>query len=204
MDDTIVPRLRRAGADLTMVKLVPHGASTGQALRLPPTSAGLAKEIVELGAKIVVFDPLSAFMGEKTDTHNDASVRRALQPLRGLAMLTGAAVLVVRHLTKGGVGKALYRGGGSHRLHRRGAGRVPGRRVPRRPGHEAVRLREEQPGPKPPTLTYRIEVDRRGALHRVGRGVGSGAQAILDGPERQNVPRRRRGFGAANGAQESV
>ena len=61
----------------------------------------------------IIIDPLMAFLGADVDSHNDHAVRRAMHPLHQLALDTGAAVLVIRHLNKGQGGKAIYRGGGS-------------------------------------------------------------------------------------------
>jgi AAA domain len=112
MDDTIVPRLEIAGANLKLVKLVPHGANPALPFDLGRDMAWLEAAVIQFGAKLVVFDPLTSFLPENTDSHNDASTRRALYPLRRLASTTGAAVVAIRHLNKG-AGKALYRGGGS-------------------------------------------------------------------------------------------
>src|SRR5215218_7347773 len=69
--------------------------------------------IERVGAALVVIDPLTAFLSEKTDSYKDQDVRRALAPLATLAERTRAAFLIVRHLTKAAGGNTLYRGGGS-------------------------------------------------------------------------------------------
>ena len=48
-----------------------------------------------------------------TDTHRDADVRSALQPLADFAKRSDAAVLLVAHLTKAQAERALYRAAGS-------------------------------------------------------------------------------------------
>jgi hypothetical protein len=47
------------------------------------------------------------------DANNDQKVRSVLTPLGEIAAQTGAAIVMVRHLTKGGGKSALHRGGGS-------------------------------------------------------------------------------------------
>src|SRR5262249_39247198 len=47
------------------------------------------------------------------DGTSDVHVRRCLRRLAGVAERTGCAVVLLRHLTKGGPKKALYRGGGN-------------------------------------------------------------------------------------------
>ena len=62
---------------------------------------------------MVIIDPLMAYLGGDVNSHRDQDVRRALAPLARMAEETGAAVILVRHNTKGGGSNALYRGGGS-------------------------------------------------------------------------------------------
>lgn len=52
-----------------------------------------------------------AFLGR--DANNDQKVRQALMPLRAMAERTNMAVVLVRHLDKGGGRQSLYRGSGS-------------------------------------------------------------------------------------------
>ena len=61
---------------------------------------------------MVVVDPIAALLGG-IDTHRDAEVRAALQPLVDLARDTRVAVLGVLHLRKSEAQRALYRVGGS-------------------------------------------------------------------------------------------
>jgi len=69
--------------------------------------------VTEVGAALVVVDPLAAYLGGEVDGHRDQHVRRALHPLAALADRAGAAVVVIRHLRKSASADPLYRGGGS-------------------------------------------------------------------------------------------
>jgi hypothetical protein len=116
LSDTIVPRLRAAGAELEKVaSLALRNDETGEALpfSVPEDIDRLDRTIRETDARFVVIDPIAAFLSEKIQSHNDASVRKAMAPLTQIAQETGAALLLVRHLNKSGGGKAIYRGGGS-------------------------------------------------------------------------------------------
>jgi hypothetical protein len=113
--DTIRPRLEAAGADLTKVVALEEIDDQGE-LRPPaiPADAPLLGRLArEIDAALIVLDPLVAFLDPALSAHRDQDVRRALAPLKTLGEETGAAVLAVRHLTKGTGGSALYRGGGS-------------------------------------------------------------------------------------------
>jgi RecA-family ATPase len=114
--DTIRPRLDAAGADPSKILAL---ATTLDAegyermLSIPEDLPLIERGIRRVGAKLVVVDPLMAFLSGEANAHKDSDVRRALAPLAALAERTGAAVLVVRHLNKASGGNALYRGGGS-------------------------------------------------------------------------------------------
>lgn len=74
-------------------------------LTLPDDVPRLEKEIDRLRqtgriVAMVVIDPIGAFLGEATDTHRDASVRRALAPLAAMCERLDLVVVVVAHLTK--------------------------------------------------------------------------------------------------------
>jgi putative DNA primase/helicase len=111
--DTIRPRLDALEAD---VKLVHHLAvlRTGdkeRAVRLTDV-APLEQAITKTSARLVVIDPISAYLG-KTDSHKDAEVRGLLAPLAALAEKTSVAILVVMHLAKSTQAPAIYRAVGS-------------------------------------------------------------------------------------------
>jgi RecA-family ATPase len=103
--ETVRPRLEAAGADLTRIAALPTSTTI-------PDDLPLVKEAArEVEAKLFVIDPLMAFLG--VNAHVDQAVRKALTPLADFADATNVAVLMVRHLTKGGGRHALYRGSGS-------------------------------------------------------------------------------------------
>lgn len=113
--DTIRPRLEAAGADLQRVGLLSFENAEGEELlpEFPRDGLALADAVVAIDAALVIIDPLMLYLGEDVNANRDADVRRALAPVIKAAQRTGAAVLVLRHLTKGGGTNALYRGGGS-------------------------------------------------------------------------------------------
>ena len=113
--DTVRPRLLVHGADLTKILALQQvGAGDDQRLvALPEDLPSLREAIERVGAKLVVIDPLMAFLGAKVNSHHDQDVRRALAAMAALAQDTGAATVIVRHLNKNAGGNPLYRGGGS-------------------------------------------------------------------------------------------
>lgn len=107
--DTIVPRLTAAGADCSKVVLV-------EAVRVPVESGkahergfDLSKDVGKLeklclseNAVLLVIDPISAYFGKKSDSHNNTDVRGLLAPLAALAAKCRAAVVAVTHDRKSG------------------------------------------------------------------------------------------------------
>jgi putative DNA primase/helicase len=185
-EDTLRPRLERAGADLDRVHLVTHGATPEVPFDLVTDLPWLAKYTADHKIKAIFIDPLSAFMPERTDTHNDSSTRRALMPLKVLAQFTGAAIVVVRHLVKSGAGKAIYRGGGSIAFV--GAARAAFL-VTKKHGDPDIRLFacvKSNLARTPPTLTYRLEVKDEQPYLVWGEAIAVDAQTALDGPERDD------------------
>jgi hypothetical protein len=113
--DTLLPRLRAAGADLTRVHLfgrVSHNATPCRQPRLPEDCLLLREMVQAAAARMVIADPLCAFLSANSCL-NDSAVRNALSPLAQLAEETRACVAMTRHLNKGGGRQAIYRGSGS-------------------------------------------------------------------------------------------
>ncbi|MFO0852686.1 MAG: AAA family ATPase [Gemmataceae bacterium] len=154
----IRPRLEAAGADLSRVHVLDHvltGDRPGP-LVLPDHFDLVRAKLDETGAKLIVIDPLNAFISGRVDGNTDQQVRAALlYPLKELAEATGAAVLIVRHLNKGG-GKAVYRGIGS--IGFTGAVRVSlaAGRHPDDPDRRVISCVKSNIGPEPKGLEYRV------------------------------------------------
>ncbi|MDP9381368.1 MAG: AAA family ATPase [Chloroflexota bacterium] len=112
--DTIRPRLDAAGADpsrVVAISTVPDREGNERTMSIPQDISTIEKAIQRVRAKLVIVDPLMAFLSGKANYDQD--VRKALTPLVRMAESTGVAVVVVRHLNKQQGGKAIYRGGSS-------------------------------------------------------------------------------------------
>jgi hypothetical protein len=102
-DDPAVLKLRAvaAGADLSRLHIV-RAVRDGEAdlLTLPDDSRELGRLAEELGARLVVIDPLVAAMSGQIDSHRDQSVRRAEAPLAKMAEELDLAILATMHFNK--------------------------------------------------------------------------------------------------------
>ena len=162
VDDTIAPRFRAAEGDpeCAFFYPLPRDEETGRVrpLTIPEDLDDIEDRIRDDEIKLVIVDPITAFLSARISTNNDASVRKALTPLKEVAETNGCAFILVRHLNKdSGESKALYRGGGSIAF--TGAARSA-MVVAEHPDEEGVLVLARVKGnvAKPvPNLTYRLE-----------------------------------------------
>lgn len=105
---TIRPRLEALGADLERVFCCTDGFILDAAGL--DTLEGLLKETLP---RLVVLDPLTAYLPSNLDLHRANEVRAPLKALAALSERYDCAVLIVRHLAKGSTSKAIYRGLGT-------------------------------------------------------------------------------------------
>ena len=183
--DTIRPRLDAAGADPSRVLALTtiRDAHGERLVSIPEDLEVIRDGIKRVNAKLVVVDPLMAFLSGDVNSHRDQDVRRALAPLAAMAEDTGAAIVVVRHLNKGTGGSPLYRGGGSIGII--GAARCA-LLVAKHPEDENRRVLaslKSNLGPLAPSLTFTLAEAANGAARVEWRGETSlTAAALLAAP----------------------
>lgn len=102
-EHTIVPRLMAADADLERVYRVDVTTDLGVhvGLSLPRDLVALERNAAEVGAALLLLDPLMSRLGS-LDTHRDAEVRLALEPLVSVADRARMSVLGLIHHNKSG------------------------------------------------------------------------------------------------------
>jgi hypothetical protein len=108
IEDTIVPRLMAAGANLDRVHIVASATKpdgTGRKTFSLKTDVDLleakANEIRDV--RLIIVDPISAYMGG-SDGNGNVETREVLEPLAEMANRLHIAVVAVTHLNKGGGG----------------------------------------------------------------------------------------------------
>ena len=69
--------------------------------------------IREQNAKLLILDPLQAYLGDRVDMNRANEAREMTKKLSAMAERTGCAVVLVGHMNKGSGTKAAYRGIGS-------------------------------------------------------------------------------------------
>jgi len=118
-EDTLVPRLMAAGADLKRLRILdavqfrdPRTKEIKVELpQLDKHISIIGQAVRDFGANLLVIDPISSFIGE-LDDHRNSELREMLSVLAGMARDTGCAVLCVSHLRKSG-GLAVHQAVGS-------------------------------------------------------------------------------------------
>lgn len=169
LGDTIRPRAEAMGADLSRLHAITSVTDSNGDERPPrlPDDVPLIRELVErTGARLVIIDPLTAYLDGKADTHKDADIRRALLPLGTLANELGVVVLVVRHLTKRRGGLAILAGGGSIGIIGAARGGLMLFEDPDDPERRVLAVSKNNLAKKAPSLTFTIADEGHGAVVR--------------------------------------
>lgn len=106
--DTIKPRLEQAGADCSKVAFIKEDND-----ELTLEDERIRNAIIQISAKMVVLDPIQAFIGHNGNMTNAVKMREILSKLSKVAAETNCAIVLVGHMNKSGGGNQLYRGLGS-------------------------------------------------------------------------------------------
>ncbi len=108
LGDTVKPRLLSSGADLQRVLVIDD---TENPLTLADDR--IEKAIRENNARLMVIDPLQAFLGANVDMNRANEVRPVFRKLADIAQSTGCAIVMIGHLNKASGTQSTYRGLGS-------------------------------------------------------------------------------------------
>ena len=108
LGDTVKPRLTEAGADLDRVLVIDDSD-----VQLTLSDERIEKAIVENNARLVIIDPIQAYLGAEVDMNRANEVRPIFMRLGQVAQRTGCAILLIGHLNKAAGMQSLQRGLGS-------------------------------------------------------------------------------------------
>lgn len=109
MSDTIVPRLIRQNADLSMINTILTPADRPLTL----TDRRIADAVMTVNAKVIVLDPIQAFLGAGVNMNAANEIRPIMAHLGRLAETLDCAVILVGHQNKAAAIKDIYKGLGS-------------------------------------------------------------------------------------------
>lgn len=108
IEDTIKPRLVKAGADCSMIRVIDE---TDKELSM--TDDRLEQAIIETGARLIILDPIQAYIGATVDMHRANEIRPVLKHLGIIAEKHNCAIILIGHMNKASGSKSTYRGLGS-------------------------------------------------------------------------------------------
>lgn len=108
LEDTIKPRLEDAGADCSKIIVIDETEN-----ELTMSDERLERAIQETGAKLVILDPIQAYLGAEIDMHRANEIRPILKRLGIMAEKNHCAIVLIGHMNKASGSKSTYRGLGS-------------------------------------------------------------------------------------------
>ena len=108
IEDTIKPRLEKAGADCSMIRVIDE---TDKELSM--TDDRLEQAIIETAARLIILDPIQAYIGATVDMHRANEIRPVLKHLGIIAEKHNCAIILIGHMNKASGSKSTYRGLGS-------------------------------------------------------------------------------------------
>ena len=109
LEDTIRPRLEEAGADLSRVLVIDESSDSPLTL----SDERIEQAIRQNDAKLMIIDPIQAYIGANVDMNRANEVRPILRHLGDVAQRTNCAIVLIGHLNKASGMQSTYRGLGS-------------------------------------------------------------------------------------------
>ena len=108
LGDTVKPRLLSAEADLERVLVIDDADNS-----LTLADERIENAIRENNARLVIIDPLQAFLGANVDMNRANEVRPIFRRLADVAQAANCAIVMIGHLNKAAGSQSTYRGLGS-------------------------------------------------------------------------------------------
>lgn len=105
--DTIKPRLTAADANCSRICTIVEGSDA-----LHFCDSRLEETIASTGAKLLIMDPIQAYLGADVDMHRANEIRPVMSRLEAIAEKHSCAVVLIGHMNKSDK-KAQYKGLGS-------------------------------------------------------------------------------------------
>jgi hypothetical protein len=106
--DTVKPRLEAAGADCDRICVIDESDRS-----ISMSDDRIEEAIRRENAKLLILDPIQAYLGGGTDMNRANEAREMTKKLGSVAERTGCAIVLIGHMNKGSGAKAAYRGMGS-------------------------------------------------------------------------------------------
>lgn len=106
--DTVKPRLEKAGADCERIVVIDENDKF-----LSMADERLEEAIIQTGARMLILDPIQAYLGGGMDMNRANEARDMTKRLGALAEKYKCAIILIGHMNKASGNKVAYRGMGS-------------------------------------------------------------------------------------------
>lgn len=108
LEDTIKPRLLKSGADCSRILVIDESEA-----ELTMNDERLEEAIDRTGARLVILDPIQAYVGSNVDLNRANEIRPVLKQLGNVAERHNCAIVLIGHMNKSSNSKSTYRDLGS-------------------------------------------------------------------------------------------
>lgn len=150
--DTVRPRLDVACADCTRIMVIDEDEKS-----LSMQDIRIEEALEQTHAKLLILDPLQAYLGDKVDMNRANETRDITKRLGMLAERTGCAVILIGHMNKGNASKAAYRGVGSIDFFAIARSVLLVARVPNQPNIRAIAQIKNNLAPEGDTVAFELK-----------------------------------------------
>ena len=107
-EDTIVPRLKACNADLDKIAYIDESWDI-----FSLSDDRIEKVLQETGARLLILDPIQAYLGNGTDMNRATDIRPIMSRISRVAQQYNCAIVLIGHMSKASGSKGLYRSLGS-------------------------------------------------------------------------------------------
>lgn len=152
--DTVKPHLEAAGADCSKILVIDDSEKS-----LYMQDERIEKALKQTGAKMLVLDPIQAYLGDNVDINRANETRDVTKKLSALAERTGCAIILIGHMNKASASKAAYRGIGSIDFFALARSVLLVARVPDQPNIRAVAQIKNNLAQEGDTVAFRLDSD---------------------------------------------
>ncbi len=191
LERTTLPRVLAAGGDPKRIhhlrEVTPWNSATPRLVQIPTDVPLLENIIVQHRCRYMVVDVFSAFIAEGLNQNADSDMRACLSVLSGMAERTQVSVILLAHMNKKENSRGMYRAGGSVAIIGAARAAFAVGPNPDDPSEKVFAAVKHNLGPKPPSLTYRIE-----PAEGVSR-IAWGGQTELSAADVLGAPQGQRG-----------
>lgn len=162
IEDTIKPRLINAGANCDNVAFI----DTEQSM-ITLDDPEIEQAIIKTNAKLLILDPLQAFLGLEKDMLRAGDMRPMMQSISDIANRTDCAIIIIGHMNKSSGMKSLYRGLGSIDIAAAARSILLVGRVKDNPSVRMMAHIKSSLAPEGPTMAF--EIDQEHGVKWIGK-----------------------------------